>query len=77
MYWGPNVTPPAEPVRREDGVRLVAGGQGSEWRSRLSLDRLDEADVDQLANRVRDWRVGHEDDGVRLAVAARLRHADR
>ncbi len=77
MYWGPNVTPPADPVRRQDGVRLVAGGRGSEWRSRLSLDRLDEADIDGLASRVREWRVGHEDNGVRIAVAARLRHANR
>ena len=77
MYWGPNVTAPAEPIRREDGVRVVAGGHGSEWRSRLSLDRLGEADVDRLASRVREWRVGHEDNGVRIAVAARLRHAKR
>lgn len=77
VYWGPHVTPPAEPVRRKDGVRLVAGGHGSEWLGLLSLDRLDEACIDRLANRVRDWRVEHEDDGVRTAVATRLRHADR
>lgn len=77
VYWGPKVTPPPISVRREDGVRLVAGRRGSEWRPLLSLDRLDEADIDRLASRVRDWRAEHEEIGVRVAVAARLRHADR
>lgn len=75
VYWGPNVIPPTTPVRREGDVRLVAGKQGAGWRPLLSLDRLDPGAIDQLAARVRDWRVQQERKTVGTAVATLLHKA--
>ena len=76
-YCGPHVIPPTEPVRVVDGVRVVAGKQGDDWRPRLSETRLDVGEIDQLTVRVRDWRIKQENKTVGIAVGSRLRHADR
>jgi hypothetical protein len=77
VYWGPHVIPPPEPVRRHDGVRVLAGRQGAEWRCRLGDTRLAAADIDRIAARVRDWRIEQEARTVGIAIAARLRQAHR
>jgi len=76
VFWGPNVTPPATPVRREGDVRLIAGGHGSEWCSLLSLERLDVGDIGRLVSRVRAWRIEQERSTVGVGVASCLHKAD-
>jgi hypothetical protein len=77
VYWGPHVIPPMEPVRKQDGVRVVAGARSADWRARLSQVRLDIAEIDRLAARVRDWRVAQEAKVIGIPVASRLRTATR
>lgn len=77
VYWGPHVTPPLEPVRQQEGVRLVAGSRSADWRARLSHVRLDAGEIHRLAARVRDWRVAQEAKTVGIPVTSRLRNAAR
>lgn len=77
VYWGPNVTPPSTQVRREAGIRLVAGEGGADWRPLLSRDRLDPETIERLVERVRSWRAQQEEKIIGAAVSARLRSAEK
>lgn len=77
VYWGPGVTPPTTPVRREGKVRIVAGSQAALWRPLLQAERLEPEMVAQLSARVQSWLVEQEQKTISVDVGRRLRPARR
>lgn len=77
VFWGRDVTAPAEPVRREGRVRIVAGSQAPLWRPLLAASRLDAQTVTRLSAKVDDWLVKQEERSVGVFVQRYLRQAKR
>lgn len=72
VFWGPDVKPGPDVVRREGTVRIVAGCQAAMWRQRLAAEHLDPEVVERLAVRVREWRIDQEGKTIGLAVRRHL-----
>lgn len=77
VFWGRDVTPATEPVRREGTVRIVAGKQAELWRPRLDAERLEVEMVARLSARVRWWLVEQEEKTFGVVVRNRMRAARR
>lgn len=77
VFWGRDVKAPADHVRREGRVRIVAGREADDWGARLKSDRLDAKTVILLSNRVHGWLVEQEQMIIGAALQRRLRQAKR
>ncbi len=77
VFWGRDVTPPTETVRRQGSVRIVAGKQAELWRSRLNGQNLEAEMVERLSARVHGWLVEQEKNSFGADVRRRLGAAQR
>jgi len=77
VYWGRDVTPPLDPVRREGSARIVAGKESARWRPLLDRQHLDDEMVARLSARVQSWLVGQEDKIIGGVVRHHLRRSRR
>lgn len=75
VYWGRDVTPPAEPVRREGRVWIVAGKQAELWRPELTEQNLDAEAVATLWERLHGWVVEQDGKSVGSNLQRHLRRA--
>lgn len=55
VYWGPQVTPPTDSKRTEDGVRIVSGADAASWRPLLSSHRLSQSARDECCAVLRSY----------------------
>jgi hypothetical protein len=77
VFWGRDVVPAPEPVRREGKVRVVAGRQAALWLPRLEAERLDAETVAKLSARVHRWLTEQEQNSIGVVVERRLVTARR